>query len=420
MKRTLLGLSFPLLLAPDSAPGLSVTGDADLDTAVMGRLGLGEMEAAPGAKGQVSGEKTARGDARPTTETAEAKAERAAVEAEETRVAELVKTTGKTAEEILAEEQAASDTAAAERETKLAALVEAGKSPEEAEAELLAEEEAAVLADGDTAVQTPELTPEIQTWHEGQLALKDEEIAAATTQAAESAAKVTELEAQLQAAGTQPLAIAPIDPLFLIDDPAVLDAEAGKLRSFEAWLLKHWDGVAAVEASEDGKIKAAPGYTGEEIRARYAQVKELREAILPAARQGIEARKTHTAQARKAYPELFDPKRPEFRTAENLLKLAPGLKAVLPNIYTVIGDALRGEKLRVAEETARARKGKVAAKAATPPPKVIKVGAGPQSTVRSPQAKVANKGEVVDTAKFAQLMEGGGTGRAALVASLTS
>lgn len=418
MKRTTLGLSFPLLLAPDSAAGLSVTGDADLDTAVMGRLGLGEMEAAPGAKGQGSGEKTARGDARPTTETAEAKAEREAVEAEETRVAELVKTTGKTAEEILAEETAAAETAAAERETKIAALVAAGKSPEEAEAELAAEEEAAA-----SAVQTPELTPEIQSWHEGQLALKDEEITTLKQQAEEATGKVTELEAQLQSAGTQPLAIAPIDPLFLIDDPAVLDAEAGKLRSFEAWLLKNWDGVEAVEASADGKTKAAAGYTGEEIRARYAQVKELREAILPAARQGIEARKTHTAQARKAYPELFDPKRPEFKTAENLLKLAPGLKAVLPNIYTVIGDALRGEKIRVAEETARARKGvrgQVPGARSTPPPKVVKPGGGAHGVTRPTTTSKAKPAEVVDTAKFAKLMEGGGTGRAALVASLST
>lgn len=385
----------------------------------MSRLDL-QMEPVPGATGQGSGEKTARGDARATSETAEAKAEREAVEAETARVAEMVKTTGKTAEEILAEEQAASDTAAAERETKLAALIEAGKSPEEAEAEVAAEEAAA----GEGAVQTPELTPEIQTWHEGQLALKDEEITTLKQQAEEATGKVTELEAQLSAAGTQPLAIAPIDPLFLIDDPAVLDAEAGKLRSFEAWLLKNWDGVEAVEASADGKTKASAGYTGEEIRARYAQVKELREAILPAARQGIEARKTHTAQARKAYPELFDPKRPEFKTAENLLKLAPGLKAVLPNIYTVIGDALRGEKLRVAEETARARKGvkgQGSGVRSTPPPKVVKPGGGAAgSNVQSLKPKVASKGEVVDTAKFAKLMEGGGTGRAALVASLST
>lgn len=369
-----------------------------MDTAVMAQLGI-EMDE-PSSKSQVPNPKE-KG-----AETAEAKAAREAAEA--TAKDDAGADDGKTAEEIAAEE----------RETVITARIEeSGKAREEVEAELIAEEAAAATDEG--AVQTPELTPEIQTWHDAQLAVKEEEITTLKEQAAAATTKATDLEAQLQAAGTQPLAIAPIDPLFLIDDPAVLDAEAGKLRSFEAWLLKNWDGVEAVEASADGKTKASAGYTGEEIRARYAQVKELRETILPAAREGIQVRKQQETLARKAYPELFDAKRPEFRTAENLLKLAPGLKAVLPNIYTVIGDALRGEKMRVAEETARARKGvKVAAK--TVPPKVIKPGGSPQSTVRSPQSKVASKGEVVDAAKFSKLMEGGSTGRAALVASLSS
>lgn len=388
MKRSFFG-HLLYLLAPDSAAGLSVTGDAELDTAVMGRLGV-EMEE-PKAKAE-SG----------NTETPEAKAAREAAEAK-----------AKIEDEDEKENEDAAAASITERETKVAALVESGKSPEEAEAEVATEEEAAA------AVQTPELTPEAQTWVDTQLAAKDEEITTLKQQAEEATTRAEELAEQVKAGPGQPLAIAPIDPLFLVDDPAVLDAEAGKLRNFEAWLLKHWDGVDAVEASADGKTKATPGYTAEEIRARYGQVKELREEILPAAREGIKVRQAHVAQARKAYPELFDNKRPEFKVAENLLKLAPGLKAVVPNIHIVIGDALRGEKIRIAEEKARAAKGKVAVAAKTPPPKVGGKPTGGGATVPAAKPKVEGKGQVIDTAKFSKLMEGGSLGRAALVAALT-
>jgi hypothetical protein len=398
---------FSILFAPDAAPGLSVTGDAALDSAVMGRLNLNmEEPTAPAAAGKENKEIPKAG-----TETPEAKAEREAAEAataEETRIAGLVESTGKTAEEILAEEATAAATQ--ERADKIAALIEGGKTAEEAEAEIAAEEA--------SAVQTPELTDEVKTWHEAQIAAKDEELTTLRTQAEEAQAKVTELEQQLQSAGTQPVAIAPIDPLFLIDDPAKLDERATELKNFEAWALQHWDGVDPVEASADGKIKAHPGYTKEQVRERYGQAKEVREAILPAAREGIKARQAHAAQARKAYPELFDAKRPEFKVAENLLKLAPGLKAVVPNIHIVIGDALRGEKIRMAEEKARASKSKAQSPQSKVAPKAIKPSAAPAA--KAPNSKPQNsKGDVLDTAKFAKVMEAGATGRAALVAAMS-
>ncbi len=406
MRRTILGLSFPLLLNTDSAAGaagLSVTGDAGLDAAVMGRLGLQMEPAEAGGQKPEAGKEKSKADqgsteSRPTAEeaTATAKADEDA----------------KTAEEIATEE----------RETKINELVDGGKSREEAEAEIDAATTTDENADDAGEVQAPELTEEVKTWHEQQIAAKDEEISTLTTKATEAEAKVTELTAQLATAGQTPVSIAPIDPLFLIDDPAKLDVEAGKLKEFEHWLMQHWDGIDPVEASADGKTKAAPGYTAEQIRARYAQVKEVREEILPAARQNIQARKAHEAQARKAYPELFDPKRPEHSVAQNLLKLAPGLKAVVPNIHIVIGDALRGEKLRVAEEKARANKSKVqSAKSNVATVKAIKAGGAAGAVAAKVQAPAAKAGSkpVLDNNKFNSAMAAGGTGRAALVAALT-
>jgi hypothetical protein len=294
-------------------------------------------------------------------------------------------------------------------------MAEKGLSREDADAEITAEAE--VLADG-ASVQAPELTPEVKTWVDEQIAAKDTELATLKEQHDAAVAEVAELKGQLAEGNTQPLGIAPIDPLFLIDDPAVLETEAAKLRNFEAWALKNWDGVPATEASADGKTKAHPGFTGEEVRERYAQVKELRETILPTAREGIKNRQAHEAQARKVYPALFDAKKPEFKVAQNLLRLAPGLKAVIPNIHIVIGDALRGERIRLAEEKARAGKGvKGQGSGVRPPPKPP---AKPTPGAARPPATAAAKKteDVVNTDKFTKMMEGGATGRQALIAAL--
>lgn len=383
-------------VAAEAGAGLSVTGDAEMDAAVMGRLGV-EMETEPSSKSQVPNPKEGE------------QAERRAAEAESNRILELVKTTGKTKEEILADESAAKETADADRETLIEArMAEKGIEREAAEAEITAEAETAT-------VQAPELTPEVKSWVDEQFAAKDGELATLKEQHDAAVAEVEELKGKLAEGGTQPLGIAPIDPLFLIDDPAVLETEAGKLRNFEAWALKNWDGVPATEASADGKVKAHPGFTGEEVRERYAQVKELRETILPAAREGIKTRQAHEAQARKVYPALFDPKRPEYKTTQDLLRLAPGLKAILPNIHIVIGDSLRGERIRLAEEKARASKVKPGTGKTTPPKPPAKPSAAAPRTVTPPAKKSE---DVVDTNKFTKMMEGGATGRQALIEAL--
>lgn len=421
MKRSILGAYLiSILRSPDAGEGgggagagLSMTGDASMDTAVMGRLGL-DMEAAPGEKVEGRMQNAEGGKGKGTASPAEAgpNAEQEAAAAEEKRIAEMVKSSGKTKEAILAEETAASELATQERETLIEArMAEKELSREDAEAEILAEETAAA----DDSVQTPELSAEAKTWVDEQLAAKDAEFTTLKQQHEEATARVTELEQQLEAGNAQPLAVAPIDPLFLIDDPAQLEAQAGELRNFEKWALENWDGVEPVEASADGKVKAHPGYTKEQIRQRYAQIKEVRETFLPEARKFMATRQAHEAQARKVYPALFDPKKPEYKVAGNLLKLAPGLKAVIPNIHIVIGDALRGERIRVAEEKARA-KGKTAVAAKAAPKVPAKPGAGARTATTSTKPKTE---QVVDTGKFSKLMEEGASGRNALIASLS-
>lgn len=343
MKRTWLGSHLNSILrdpAPtDGGGGISTfTGDAALDSAVMTKLGLdmGAAPAAPAAAAATPDPKT-KPVAAPVagaagTETAEQKAEREALETEEARITALVAETGKTKEEIQAEETSAAEA----EEARIAELIATtGKTREE------------ILAEEATAGTAPEFTAEQQTW-------LDEQNAAVQTELTEAKAKIDELQAAVDGADNQPLAIANVHPLFLIDDPTKFAEYVAGLNQFEKWALANWDGIEAVEAANGQP--AQPAYTAAQVRARYAQVKEIKENIVPAAREAQAARKQFEGAARRQYPELFDAKRPESKVAANLLKIAPGLKAVIPNIYTVIGDALRGEKIRVAAENAAAAK----------------------------------------------------------------
>lgn len=385
MKRSILGTYLTsILLAPDSAPGLSITGDAELDSTVMGRLGV-QME-----------EPAATPDPKPAAPAKDAEAEAAAA-AEKARIAEKAEEEGKTPEEVIAEEKAAAD-----EEARIAAKIEeTGKTRED----ILAEEAAGA---GDQT--EPEFTEEQRAWLDQQAEASTAELTEAKEKLEAAEAKVLELEQQVAAGSDTPVAIADVHPFFLLDDPAKLLEEDAKLAAFEKWALKNWNGTQEIPA--EGNRPAVPAYTGEQVRERYAAIQQLRKELIPAARQSIADRKKHEDVARKLYPELFDAKRPEYKTAQNLLRLAPGLKAVIPNVYTVIGDALRGEKIRLAEEKARAAKRPVGK---TTPAPTVPARPAPGGATRTATAAAKPKGSDVDVQKF---MDAGGD-RSALIHALS-
>jgi hypothetical protein len=166
--------------------------------------------------------------------------------------------------------------------------------------------------------------------------------------------RVAELEAQLKKAQTQPVAIGNVHPLLWEDDLGKISAVETQLEEFERWALQNWDGVEAQDA--EGDKPATPGYTKEQVRDRYHQVKKLREQLIPQARVAAADRKQARESAKVVYPELFNPSRTEYKTAEALLARAPGLAAIFPNVHLVIGDALAGEKLRLERAKAKAKK----------------------------------------------------------------
>jgi hypothetical protein len=261
--------------------------------------------------------------------------------------------------------------------------------------------------DGDEAEgeeEAPKLTKEQRAWVTAQ-------IAAAAKEAEEAKGRVTALETELKAARTKPMAVAELHPILAEDDPAKIEALDKHMQKFEAWCLENWDGTEAVQADENGK-GGQPGYSKEAIRAQYAKVQEQRKNLIPQARALQAQRKEQEAAARKVYPELFDAKRPEHGVLTSILAQAPGLKAIFPNVWIVIGDALAGEKARLERAKAKAKPGKPVAKPAKPGVK----GAPAKPSGGGLSAKPQKKSSNVNAAAF---MEMGGD-RSALVKMLAN
>lgn len=186
----------------------------------------------------------------------------------------------------------------------------------------------------------------------------EKQLAELRTQNEALQSQLEELKTKLTKGDTVPVNVANVHPLFLEDDPAKIANVDAQYARFQEWALQNWDG--SEEISENGKV-LAPAYTKEQIRSRYAQVQEERTKLVPAAIQAQQMRQAQVAQARKIYPELFDAKRPEHALLEQILKTAPGLKAVFPNIHVIIGDAIVGERIRMQRQKAGAGSSKLQA-----------------------------------------------------------
>lgn len=236
----------------------------------------------------------------------------------------------------------------------------------------------------------------------------------ATAQAEAKAAteKAAALEAQLRTAGAKPQAIAPMHPLLLVESPVDLDKKEAELSAFEKWALENWDGTEAVEASADGKTPAREAIPAAKVRSAYARVKEEREKIIPAARQYLASYIAENAAAKAVYPELFDEKHPHAQIAQGLLKQLPGLRVAIPNIMTVIGDAIVGEQLRLEKAKAAEKKGKAAQRPGIRIPPKGGAGGAPKLPGTKPAA--ASAAPSVD--KFHEAMKrNGGDEKAALM-----
>lgn len=242
------------------------------------------------------------------------------------------------------------------------------------------------------------------------------ELTKAQTEKAALETRVRELEAK----GEPGLSVENVNPLFFAEKPELIDELDRTYAEFERWAVENADGIE--EKTDDAGKVVQKGFTAKQIRSRLWEISELRKNLIPRARQAVAAQAQAREQARTVYPEIFDAKRPEAKAAENILRAAPVLKAIFPNVWVIIGDALVGERLRLSKAAGAAR-GAGSNGAKRPLPRVARAGGGGAGLSGSAAAglkRVQKQKQVrasggVDVEKF---MEGGGD-RNALVAAIS-
>lgn len=177
------------------------------------------------------------------------------------------------------------------------------------------------------------------------------------------------------------------DPLADITSPADLDA---KIASANTVLDAVPDLIAKAEM-EGGEVEVPMGngatqkFTSAQLRERLQVAKSIVRGE-SAKRSYFQQRETYIAEAKTAYPEIFQEGSRLRQTMQATLRQLPAL-ARLPNLELIIGDALRGQAARFAEAENLV---KAKAKAATPAPKpAAKAVAAPKVVAPSaaPRAK---------------------------------
>ena len=161
------------------------------------------------------------------------------------------------------------------------------------------------------------------------------------------------LRSQLEKA--QPITLQPSaeDPLANLTDAQAVVEQVKLMHAFKAWAVKHWDGGEAKDQNGNPRELNA-----EEVRENYNRAEE----IIFHAPQRLEylARKERfDGLCKEVYPELFDAKSPESQVAWAFVRENPGILR-LPQYALIIGDAIRGGRLREEEQKAKKAKAEAA------------------------------------------------------------
>ena len=225
--------------------------------------------------------------------------------------------------------------------------------------------------------------------------------------------KIVELEQAVKSLKTAPQPMAGnVHPVLLASTEADIDGYEGQLEKQREWCRKNWDGATMPATDKE----AAQTFTAEQVRNADAKIDAELRRVVPAARELLQQRQQHAAVAKQLYPELFDAKKPEAQNIEGLMRKYPVLRVIFPNFHIIAGDAIRGEKARLAEAAAK-EAGKTAKPRVTLP-KGLKIPPRPGSGGRSAVATPAKPVPGVDVAKFKEATTANGGDEVAGLAKL--
>lgn len=142
------------------------------------------------------------------------------------------------------------------------------------------------------------------------------------------------------------------------------------------------EGIEEGELELDGKT-----YDAATLRKWRRQVRDELEDALPAVERRIARREeVNREQVARIYPELLDEGSDLRKQAEKILSRVPGLRKD-PEALLLVGDLLRGRRLRMGAKSKSAGKPNAKGAAAKPAPKDSGKGAGTRRVVRAPQGR---------------------------------
>lgn len=267
------------------------------------------------------------------------------------------------------------------------------ESQPETEADPAATEEAEEPAAEEEAPESPEepeetdpqskLPVSVQKRIDGLTAEKKRLAEKVEIQESELAKTKSALEKLLAAPVTvTPSAQDPLANVLSIED---LNQKIAHARSVKRWALENLSG-GTVKNDKGEDVEVSP----EDVRRHLAVADELLTEHAPRRVQYLRELNAHEAEARKTYPELFDPQSEQFAEAVQILKQFPELMR-FPDWKLTAGDFITARRARLAK--AKAGAAAPAQKAAAP--------AGAKSHVASgkPVAPVAPRVQDPTTAR---------------------
>jgi hypothetical protein len=253
------------------------------------------------------------------------------------------------------------------------------------------DEEPAGDEDAAEAQEEDEVAPETEEDEQEVEEEPEEEPAAARTKGISEmqrridklTAKTKSLEADLARASRPTLRPTESDPLSDLETEAEVTQYLAAMKATRRWALENLEGVEVLDDKGNPTEMSA-----KDVRARLAHAEEILQEHGPARLAYLRERRRYDDLARDEYPGLFESSSVDAKMMANFLALCPEMLRV-PNYQMIIGDAIRGMRVRIGRAKANGPAAKTSQKGGTLvpgtnlAPKAIRSGVSNTARVKS-------------------------------------
>lgn len=222
--------------------------------------------------------------------------------------------------------------------------------------------------------------------------------------------ELAQVKSQLQQKATPTPAATPDQPLAHVQNSQDLNTVHEQALQAKEWALMNMDGGVYLTQEKDGTQKEV-NLDATQVREVLVKASRLLDRDIPKRRQYLQEAAGHFAEARQAYPQLFNPKTKEAQMASNLVARAPWITS-FPDWPLIVGHTIRGLSQYLAEKQGNQQKQQAAVKTkaeAVTNPKIIgspRGQAGPRTRpARNPAEYGKAKNNTINVGEAADLLD---------------